>query len=184
MLDPDKAEEKELFHYMTLFKHSIMEACSFLEEYQNNFYPMAEEEFKERVKFVRTAAKPILKKINEWKDLQTIRNELIAHPWRSKKGNEFSYKKIFTYNSPRNYIQLQFLRTYLTMMIGLIEAEFSHELSNLHQYMQSIQPQKTPPVNNPDIFTEMIGVITKVNAVCTANKKTYILDHKKIVGDI
>lgn len=181
-LNPDTAEEKESIHFMTLFKHSIMEACSFLEEYQDNLYPMAEEEFKERVLFVRTAAKPILKKINEWKDLQTVRNELIAHPWRSKKTDEFSYVKIFTYNSPRNYWQLEILRKYLSMVVGLIEAEFQTELSFLPQYMESIQPSRVPPENNPEIFNEMTEVIKQVNAVCTENRKLYRLDSKKIVG--
>lgn len=182
MLNPDKAEIKESIHYLALFKHSIIEACSFLEEYQNNFYPLAEAEFKERVLFVRKAAKPIVKKINEWKDLQKIRNELIAHPWRSGKENEFSYTKIFTYNSPRTFMELQFLRTYLQMIVGLIEAEFHKELSVLPQYMRSIQPQLIPPQNNPEILSEIILIVNEVNEICATHQKWYKLDQKKLIG--
>lgn len=180
-LNPQAVEDKEAFHFMALFKHSIMEACSFLEEY-HQFYALAEIEFKERILFVKTAAKPVLKKINEWKDLKDVRNELIAHPWRTKKDNTFSYTKVFSYNAPRDYIELQLLKTYLSMIIGLIEAEFKEELAFIPQYMESIKPVAVPPRNNPEVFNEMVEVIKQVNTVCTANKKWYILDEKKIIG--
>jgi hypothetical protein len=182
MLDPAEAEERKMIHYMALFKHSILEACNLLEEYENNFLQLSEEEFKERVLFVRQAAKPIMKKIYAWKDLKNIRNELIAHPWRSKKDKELSYSKIFTYNSPRTFMQLQFLKTYFTMLIGLIEAEFEKELKLIPQYMQSIQPEPTPRADHSLVLDEMERVVNEVNAICALSHKNYILLHEKIIG--
>lgn len=182
MLDPSTAEERKMIHYMTLFKHSLLESCSLLEEYEDNFLQLAEEEFKERIHFIKYAAKPILKKIYQWKDLRNMRNELIAHPWRSKKDKEISYSKIFTYNSPRTFMQLQLLKTYFTMLIGLIEAEFKKELALIPQYMQSIQPEPTPPTDHPLILDEMAQVVQEVT-ICTSNNKNYILDYEKIISN-
>lgn len=107
-LDPGTADEKTGSHFMALFQHSILEACSFMEEYEQNFGILTEPAYQDRIRFVKKAAKPVVKKIKAWSDLQTIRNEILAHPWRGK-GNTFSFAKIFTYKSPRNFWELQTL---------------------------------------------------------------------------
>jgi hypothetical protein len=180
-LNPDDAEEALQQHYIALFKNVIMESCCFLEEYNDNFYRLVEQEYKERVQLSRTIAKPILDKIKEWKDLQKIRNEMFAHPWRAK-GNQFSYTKIFAYKAPRNFFELLALKTYIMLINTIVRQEFLVEWRATIEYMQSISPSRTPPPATIDIFTEVRNVINQSNINLKKQGKLYTFDAEAIMG--
>ena len=156
--------EKQIFHFIALFRHIIMETCSFMEEYENNLYQLAELEYQERIRECKKIVKPAAKKIKEWKDLKKMRNEFIAHSWRDSSTNEFSYRKIFEYNAPRTYFELQVMRKYVTIIVGVLEAEFQEELTQLPHYIRSIHKEPHPPKQLPDVFAEMTTVIEEINA--------------------
>jgi hypothetical protein len=105
-------EHKRSVHYLALFNHSLLEICSFMEEYDKYFHSTLEEQFKSRIKELRKAANPAMKKVREWKDLRVYRNEMIAHPWRTGNGKQLSYKKLLIYDVPKSYMQLQLCRFY------------------------------------------------------------------------
>lgn len=82
--------------------YTIIPFCSFLEEYNKFFTPSyAEQEFSERIKYVKKQNKPGIKRINEWKDLIEYRNVLVAHNFRKKNESVFSTDfKNYSYKIP------------------------------------------------------------------------------------
>lgn len=182
-LDPVNSSDKETFHFIALYKNCIIETCCFFEEYETHFVPTKDDPFSERILFVKTAARPAIRRIKEWKDIKLIRNELLAHAWRSKKDNKFSYTKIFSYNSPRNFTELVILKSYLQIVIGLIEAEFKKELAEVPLYMNSIMPTPIPPSANKDLLERMQVTVSEINDICVQYKKGYKNRYFKIVGE-
>lgn len=71
--------------------YSIIQFCSFLDEYNNYFKPnYCEKEFEERIIKVRKKNSIGLKRIKKWKDINAFRNHLVAHNLRINNKSFFS----------------------------------------------------------------------------------------------
>ncbi|WP_272149186.1 hypothetical protein [Tenacibaculum aiptasiae] len=64
----------------------IITSCSYLEEWEY-FARLIKEEQESRIIILRKITKPVIDRINEWKDLRKFRNNMIAHNHRIKKEN-------------------------------------------------------------------------------------------------
>lgn len=179
----DNLNEKHMFHFISSYNYAIMECCSFLEEYDKSFYQLVEEEYKDRILVIKKIVKPAVNRIRAWKDMKKFRNDIVAHPWRHFRTNEFTYRKIFDYNSPRSYIELDILRRYLMTIVGVLEIEFANELQQLPLFMLEIHKIKpVPPRQSKDYYYEMIEAIKNINDLSEAEKKNYRLVSEKIIG--
>lgn len=64
----------------------IITSCSYLDEWVY-FARLIKEEQESRIITLRKITKPVMNRINEWKDLKRFRNNIIAHNHRIKKEN-------------------------------------------------------------------------------------------------
>lgn len=157
LVDPEKIalDHKQSVLYLTLFNHTLLEVCSFIEEYESHFYSLAEPEFKPRIKQLRQAASPAMKKIGEWKDLAKFRNEMIAHPWRKGKEKRFSYTDLIVYDVPQSFMQMQLVRLYISMIINLLELEFEHEMKSMMHYIMHLEQNWIKQKTHQTAYEEM-----------------------------
>ncbi len=81
----------------TFVNANILDVCSYLEEFDEEFGVTSEEEFKERVHMIKQITKPFIKRIRSWNDLDNVRNYLIAHNRREKR-KFVDWDEIFAYN--------------------------------------------------------------------------------------
>lgn len=164
---------KETSHYQTIYNTILMDTCSYVDEYNKNFLNNAEQQFHSRIKTVKRIAKPALKKVNEWKDLRSYRNQMIAHNFRID-GDDFSLKKLGQYIAPRTYLDIVMLRKHLMMIHGIIMAEFNSELKNINPFLNTFPVQKQQ-IDYSNVEADLISVLTEINKLCINNAKPYEL---------
>ncbi|MFC7356697.1 hypothetical protein ACFQO1_03285 [Jejudonia soesokkakensis] len=95
----------EKFEYPNLIiasisEYSIIQFCSFLDEYKKFNPSYIGTEYSERIKNVRLKNKYGLQRIQKWKDLYDYRNQVAAHNFDVKKKSILSSKQIIEYNIP------------------------------------------------------------------------------------
>lgn len=78
----------------------IINACSFIDEYENYFTYSNYPEEKDRILKFKKIVLPAYRQIKSWKDLKSLRNHIIAHNHRIKVKSIFDYKEKTTYNVP------------------------------------------------------------------------------------
>jgi hypothetical protein len=157
-LDPEKT-----VLYVTLFNHSLLEAASFIEEYEDYFLKSGAEH-RDKILAFRKAVAPIMKQVNDWKDLRKFRNEMIAHPWRKKNG-DFSFTSLLTYDVPKSFLQLKLLRMYLSIMIRLFELEFPKEIAEMTRYIQTLPHEYKPPMRTAKDFNTIFQKLDALKKV-------------------
>ena len=172
----DEWNLKDQAHYVTMYNAILMNSCSFLDEYNKHFLFKSEPEFKDRILAIKKIAKPAFKKINEWTDLREYRNQMIAHNFRIN-DDAFSFNMLGQYNAPRTYRDIVLLRRHLMMIQGIIEAEFTSEMTNVNAYIQSF-PVQEQQVNYDNIETDIKTVVDEINLNCDNSGKDYMLDLK------
>ena len=172
----DEWNLKDQAHYVTMYNAILMNSCSFLDEYNKHFLFKSEPEFKDRILAIKKIAKPAFKKINEWTDLREYRNQMIAHNFRIN-DDAFSFNMLGQYNAPRTYRDIVLLRRHLMMIQGIIEAEFTSEMTNVNAYIQSF-PVQEQQVNYDNIETDIKTVVDEINLNCNNSGKDYMLDLK------
>ncbi|TXG39587.1 hypothetical protein [Seonamhaeicola maritimus] len=64
----------------------IITSCSYLDEWEY-FGKLIKEEQEPRIITLRKITKPVIDRINEWKDMRQFRNNMLAHNHRIKKEN-------------------------------------------------------------------------------------------------
>lgn len=165
---------KDQTHYVALYNTILMDICSYLDEYNDNFFQKAEEQFKGRILEIRKISKPAFKKIKEWKDLKEYRNQMIAHNFRIN-GNDFSFNMLGQYNAPRTWADLVLLRKNIFMINSVIEAEFNEEMKQINSFIRSFQV-KEKKFNYDNIENDITDVVGEINQLCIANSKTYRLN--------
>jgi len=79
---------------------SIIQFCSFLDEYKNFNQSYIGIEYSERIKKVRAKNKYGIQRINKWKNLYDFRNQIAAHNFDIKKESILRKKEIIEYNIP------------------------------------------------------------------------------------
>lgn len=164
---------KEMSHYQVLYNTILMNTCSYLDEYNKNFLINAEYKFHERIKTLKKIAKPAIKKLNEWKDLRTYRNQIVAHNFRID-GNDFSFKKLEQYKAPRTYLDIVMLRKHLMMIHGIISAEFENELKNVNSILDNFSVQEQQ-IDYSNVENDLKTLLSEINNLCKENLKPYRL---------
>jgi len=164
---------KEISHYQILYNTILMNTCSYLDEYNKNFLINAEYKFHERIKTLKKIAKPAIKKLNEWKDLRTYRNQIVAHNFRID-GNDFSFKKLGQYKAPRTYLDIVMLRKHLMMIHGIISAEFENELKNVNSILDNFSVQEQQ-IDYSNVENDLKTLLSEINNLCKENLKPYRL---------
>jgi hypothetical protein len=177
-------DHKRSVHYLTLFNHSLLEVCSFLEEYDKYFHSTSEEPFKKRIREFRKAASPAMEKVREWKDLRTYRNEMIAHPWRMGEENQLSYKKLLVYDVPKSYMQLQLCRLYLGIIIRLMDLEFEKELIAMSSHIMKMGHDWMPQKGFATPYEDMEAAIAEINQILQRQQKSYAIDPQQFLGSM
>ncbi|MDT0685148.1 hypothetical protein [Autumnicola psychrophila] len=154
-----------------LLYHIILEVVNFQEEYKN-FNCIHLKPYKERINEIRNINKSIFKKINEW-DLQSFRNNIVAHPWR--KSGQFVIPDSLDYKIPRNAFEFQLLVNYLNYVWKMISSEFSNEFEETINHMLSIKIESKPKADYRKINEEQLNLVDEVNRKCKDLNKDYFL---------
>ena len=154
-----------------LLYYIILELTSYLEEYKN-FNCRNLETYADRINEIRSINKNIIKKINQW-DLQSFRNNIVAHPWR--RNGEFVIPDSLEYKIPRNAFEFQLLIYYLNYSWKLIKSEFKDEFEETIRYMQTIEIKAKPKPDYKRINKEQLILADKVNEKCKEYNKDYYL---------
>jgi hypothetical protein len=78
----------------------IIYCCSFIDEYDKWFTPAKYPEEKDRILKVKRIVLPAYNRIKSWKDLKTLRNQIIAHNHRINGKSIFDHESKVKYNVP------------------------------------------------------------------------------------
>lgn len=154
-----------------LLYHIILEVASFQEEYKN-FNGRNLDAYADRINDIRAINKSIIKKINQW-DLQSFRNNIVAHPWR--KNGQFVIPDSLEYNIPRNAFEFQLLINYVGYSWKMIESEFDKEFKAAIDYMLTLEIKPKPKAEYNTINDEQLKLVDEVNTKCKDLGKEYFL---------
>lgn len=149
LLDKIKFKE-EFFNQITysstiralLSNYSLIQFCSFLEEYKRfNVNISEDEKIIQRIVNVRSKNKYGTKRIAKWKDLENMRNHLLAHNFQVKKKSFFDNDEniIFEYNIPDTLEEkLIFIKIIEKICLNILN-EFPEilKVSNIETYRMS-----------------------------------------------
>lgn len=164
----------------------IMEAASFLDEYQIYFTrtkqtsqrpKQIEAEYILRINDLHEVIKPILNTINRWKDLEEYRDNYVAHKNRSNypiKKLKISYQE--TYDAPRMFSEIQLLRDLIHMIFGIISQEFKTELIDAFYLGKTLKSVVNPGKDNSNIEEELREMIKTINETPYQKQKKYSLN--------
>lgn len=116
-----------------LSNYTILQYCSFLEEYNKYFIPsLFETEYKERIIRVRKRNKPGLKRINLWKDIFDFRNQMVAHNFRVDKESFFSENlPELKYNIPNSTSEKNLMDGIIYLICWNIKLEFPELIESM-----------------------------------------------------
>lgn len=115
----------------SLFYMAVIDAYSYLAEYEGVFGIKTENSFRKRIVDVKTINKPLINKIKEWKDLGNLRNQLLAHNLRQGKNGQFIFGlERLDYNAPRTIYDLFLLSNLIQFITQTFHLEFSSELKD------------------------------------------------------
>lgn len=101
---------------------------------------------------------------------------MIAHNFRIN-DDAFSFSMPGQYNAPETYRDLVLLRKHLMMIQGIIEAEFTVDMTNINAYIQSF-PVEEQQINYDNIEADIKTVVDEINLNCNNSGKNYMLDLK------
>ncbi len=173
--------KEDTIHYTTLYQNILMDVLSYFDEYDNYFETTAEEKFKNRIRAVKRIAKQAADKIRRWSGIREMRNEMISHNWRVKGSGEIILSKLGRYNTPRNFHDLLYLQTYITIIQTVIAAEFHDISSEIWPYIESIKTTIVPPPQtNPNFEQEIRTLVQEINIKCEEYGKEYRVNPEAI----
>jgi hydroxymethylpyrimidine pyrophosphatase-like HAD family hydrolase len=155
----DKAISGSLQNYLKII------ACSFLDEYQEELAPNKHPEFDQRIKRLKTITKPVIKRINQWKDLREYRNVLLAHNLRVK-GKSLYSKDIshIHYNVPHTNKEHELLGELLIILMSTFAQEFS-DVFALLDYSENLKSKLRFDYSVIDVQAEKEKIWTEVNEI-------------------
>lgn len=135
-----------------------------MDEFHRNFLQRCEPEFKNKVLVVKKMIVPIFKRINLWKDLKEYRNNIIAHPWRDKKGS-FVVPDINKYKIPRNWFEHIVLVDLISYTYDIIRTIFQIEFPSMFKFMESLIPPKKEKINYKKLTDDHVAMAYEVDAI-------------------
>lgn len=156
---------------------NIIDACSFLEEYENFFGINSEDQCKTKILTIKKICKPVISTIKKWKDLKKVRNTFYAHNKRSK-SNKLVYRDIIDQNAPRTIYEIELLSHCLLLIDFVIHKEFENEIQLAKRTINlNITPAKE--FSKDDCWREVNNLIAIINQNLTKNNRTYSINLKK-----
>ena len=161
------------YHFTQNLSHYIMlEAISFLDEYNSNFTELkVEKEYHERLRIVKLVCRPIIRQINKWKDLKRFRNNIIAHPWREN-GN-LIVDMDENYIVPRSWIEIRFLKDLINYVHSIIVEEFSIEFNYSMYYGDALKRNLDPIMDMDTINNSVLSILSQSQELMNKNKRDY-----------
>jgi hypothetical protein len=124
----DKSVSGFLQNYMKII------SCSFLDEYNEELTPGKHPEFKTRILRLKQITKPVMKRINQWKDLKDFRNNLLAHNLRIKGRSIYSGAiGSLQYNIPHTNNEHVLLCELLIILTTIVSQEFNDVFHQLNR---------------------------------------------------
>jgi hypothetical protein len=99
----------------------VLKACSFIDEWDSFLGVRNELEQKNRIELIKKSVSKARRALNQWKDLRSFRNEIIAHNFRNK-NNEITIDMMGEYNCPQTISELYFLIAIIERMNSVLSA--------------------------------------------------------------
>lgn len=164
--------------FTTLIGMNIIDACSYLEEYEKIFGVITEKEYSDRALLVKSISKPVVKEIKKWSDLINIRNWMLAHNLRINKGKMLYNQAILDYNVPTTIYEIELLSHCIQIINHIIVNEFDKEL-------EEASNQEIAKTKEREFFTKeqcwniVDQLIESVNRKVREYNKDYCIDLKK-----
>jgi hypothetical protein len=151
-------EDKSSIIYTAVSSQILIQACSFKEEWKM-FLGIQEET--ERIVKTRKQSENFIKKINQWTDLEKIRNTFIAHSFRDK-SDGYSNRLLKPYeqelNIPNQFPDYIMLCGCIHYIHKILAKEFHQEFVAL---TEKIKNRKVPAIKK--------GIATKEDALKELN---------------
>ncbi len=133
-------KDKSSIVYAAVSSQILLQACSFKDEWKH-FLGIVEE--KERITKVRKNVEPFTTKINQWSDLQMVRNTFIAHCFRDQTDG-YSNRLIKPYERalsiPNEFPDYVVLVGCIRFTVEALQREFLNEVSSLKGLIKSTKP--------------------------------------------
>jgi hypothetical protein len=148
-------------NYHMLSQSSIMNACSFMEEYHKEFGVKTESEFKDKINITKKICAPYTRAIAKWSDLNGYRN-VIAHTLRDKNGQLIllnpDHDKI--YNTPNNPLEWLLLRNCMIGVKNILNIEFNSELEEARDEINAVKYNfKSDPIMSEEALLKTFHAI-------------------------
>lgn len=170
-------------------RYLIMEAASFLDEYQTHFTytlkakykaprRLIEKKYRKRVDKLKLILAPVMKQIYRWKDIKTYRNSYVGHTNRGpykKNRAKLVIDGQEVYNIPRRYWEFQLLRDLFHIAFGVITQEFNKEFVDADFKARTLKPVTGTEKDVNKMNTQLNEMIDKFQKMCKQERKTYTL---------
>jgi hypothetical protein len=156
-----------------IIHHITMETVSFMDEFEGDFHNKIEPEFYHRMMNVRKITAPIVKKI-KYQQLKKFRNEIVAHPWRDKKGN-FVLPDDNKFDVPANWFEAGLLVRYVQYTFELVTKEFRDEIREAMNWVSKQGQPSNPKKDISNTNQELYDLAKEVGALCKELNKPYNL---------
>lgn len=145
-----------------LYNHTLLICNAILDEFNREFTPLKCTEFADRVNKFRRQIKPVLGRIDKWKDLKNYRNQIIAHNLRIKGISIFDKDdKSISYNAPHTNNEIKLLVELLALITMNIGVEFP-ELRDSLNMSEHINDKLALNFVNIDLKAEHDAVVEEI----------------------
>lgn len=197
------ADSKRHFHSSPLLRnYLILEAASFLDEYEYNFLETPnrqgkvyrqrrmpthsiEPEFCDRIEKLHTVIVPVLRTIGRWRGIRQYRNNYVAHSSRAdwNADNKLRISGQECYDAPRTVSEFQVMRDLIHLVFGLIAQEFKMELIDAEHLANIRKPVVNPLKDNTTINTELADMIVAAKEASESSGKEYSFNIERFSYD-
>jgi hypothetical protein len=164
LMNSEEIKDKNLTLLNSLFYMTVIDAVSFLDEYQQVFGVKTEKYYKDRIIIVKAINKPFISKISEWKDLKEFRNQLLAHNLRKGKNGDFVFSiENIDYNAPRDIYDLFLLSNLILFSTETLNSEFENEIKKIDSAMYCDIKPKEKFFSKDDVSRITVELMNEAN---------------------
>ncbi len=163
---------------------AIINYIVFREEY-DPIQGRIEPQFKDRMKQVKDACRPIMERIEKWDGLMAWRTRFVAHPQRDRdKQGEFVMANYRDFNVPMSSHDIRKLSLYMDYVWGVINCEFFDEVEELKIHPKYQGAQNFGVLGNDqqdeDDFQSMTDAVNEILLNQGKKYKTYTIRFETI----
>lgn len=109
----------------------LLKTCAFLDEWNKVFGVNTEQKDSESIKIVKKLAKPAIRQITSWKQLNDFRNEVIAHNHRENKSGKNIYIMSKGYHFPDTDSEIYLMVFCIKKAMDVLSVFFKPEMQNV-----------------------------------------------------